>query len=399
MSTDPSSEIIRVQFAFTYAEFMRINMGVILRRFRWLILFAVLTTLPFFAVLLFSTESKSATEPGQLLLIAVLAFAPPLFVGLILLLNYLAIRGAWRSNPMLRGQFSYEFSQNGCSSQSPLGDSFVGWECIKIVKQIGTVVLLQASRTVFHGIPVRAFRDRAQWDDFRRLVQSHVRGSRLRSADPTIFAAEPTSAGPGDLNPGVVLAAPTPAVAQSDAFEEIAIHIRHTPTLRRYLGIRLPITLILLIVILVAGGVMVVVPDLKSGEQLDVDELFIRLAIVALIALVFSSLNLLPPLLMWLMSSELREPRTYIISDEGVETIAQSFTGRVLWSGIDNVQRQGPSMVLCSGRLQAVTLPTDAFTKDQWQEFCDVLKRKVTRLSPAVQKMVTAGLERGTQLS
>lgn len=82
----------------------------------------------------------------------------------------------------------------------------------------------------------------------------------------------------------------------------------------------------------------------------------------------------------WRIAGELREPRTYIFSDVGIQVAASSFEGTSTWQHIVRAERAGPIILLGTAQQAFHLIPVAAFdSEDDFERFLDLVARKVPK--------------------
>ena len=80
----------------------------------------------------------------------------------------------------------------------------------------------------------------------------------------------------------------------------------------------------------------------------------------------------------WQSAAELRAPRGYVFSDEGVDVTADSFNSHVAWKHVVTADKQRDQVLLGTAQNQFYLVPLDDFeSKEQLDRFLGLVKSKV----------------------
>lgn len=180
MPTEHDDHAICVTVTLTSREYIRLQMRAGLRLMRLMILVMV----ALFAVSVFPpweilVEHKGALEPKTD--VAVLsAISAVLVLASLPVMLYLGARRRWQAISELREPRTYTFSDSEICVN---GNSFQGsfkWNHIARVEQTGDLIALITAQRLIHLIPIRAFSDSTELENFRSLLRTKVANCRLR---------------------------------------------------------------------------------------------------------------------------------------------------------------------------------------------------------------------------
>ncbi|MBP3958442.1 YcxB family protein [Gemmata sp. G18] len=80
----------------------------------------------------------------------------------------------------------------------------------------------------------------------------------------------------------------------------------------------------------------------------------------------------------WETAEELREPRTYTFTDDGIEVVGKSFSGFMTWPIIIRAERAGGLVMLATRQQQFYLLPVKAFEQPEtWARFTQLIEANV----------------------
>jgi hypothetical protein len=80
----------------------------------------------------------------------------------------------------------------------------------------------------------------------------------------------------------------------------------------------------------------------------------------------------------WQNATELRAPRTYVFSDEGVDIAAQSFNSHVAWKHVVTADQHRDQILLGTAQKQFYLVLVDDFeSQEQFDRFLELVRSKV----------------------
>jgi hypothetical protein len=164
----------QVEFTPTFREYLRFNFHVLFCRFRWLVVFSLLSLAGFLAYPFLASEGRQSflalyrtALPGLIL--------PGITFILSPVLTFFSARQRWGAANELREFKRFRFSDHGIEVE---GETFRGsssWANIATVERARLQILLGTFQGSFYLIPTRAFpsgREASRFWEFLRLQVS-----------------------------------------------------------------------------------------------------------------------------------------------------------------------------------------------------------------------------------